>query len=428
MHSIARSRLLGLRAPNPRQLVALGFATLFALTACDGGLDKATSDVVRFGEPIPADAPLAVILDHPDVFERVQRVAQILQRSNKEDLDTLLDTFDSAQLEGGDLEYVLLANWWARFDPEAAMVYATSQLRFDHPRVVLEVVRVWGRQDPQGAIDSKMISNMNSLVPELLTEYVDVLVVGWFESGNPGLEEWLIEQGNSPAGVAGLRALGRMRILRDGAEPTLEWIRTAEPFDEARRRLLMAGALTQLARHDPEIAVKWMEIAEKDGVDVGTFTARIARSWAVRDPKAAMEWLSTQPESEERFRGIWGVAKRWLKRDPDGMDTWLATLEGEEWSDSLRAVALMSRIEKARYQVDWPALIQEATIVVNQGSEDGLQSWILQRWLVVDPTGAEKWISTNDGEIPEDYVARSRGVSDADRAKIEAGLAELDKS
>lgn len=397
---------------------------LLGLAGCqrDGGAGRPAPGPLAFGEPLPRDASLHDALHHPDVLQRVQRVGQILDASGPEALDDVRDEFEQAPLDQGDLEYALFMNWWARFDPTAAFNYYDNQLRFDHPRVILEIMRVWGRTDPMAAVQAATLSRLESAMPELRSEFVDLIVVGWFESGNPGLEEWIISKGTSNAAVAGWRAYARMLLLRDGVDKTFEWIRN-EPLPDDHRRLVWAGALTVLARNQPDEAVKWLAVAQQEGIDVGSFTARIARSWAINDPKRAMEWLRDQPENEERYRATWDVAKRWMKRQPEEFDKWIDSLEGELWSDGLRAVSFTNRIERARYQVDWPALMQEAKRSSTVATEDGLQVWLLQRWLVVDPQAAEAWIAANPDELSADYVMRSRSIPPKDRKKVEEALA-----
>lgn len=407
------------------QLAAVaGIALSLALAGCDEHAGSGTRGPLAFAEPLPRNASLRDALRHPDVFQRVQRVAQILDTSEPDALDSLRDEFEQAPLDQGDLEYALFMNWWARFDPSAAYNYYQTQLRFDHPRVILEIMRVWGRTDPMAAVQAATLSRLESAMPELRSELVDLLVVGWFESKNPGLEDWIISRGSSNAAVAGWRAYARMLLLRDGTDKAFEWIRS-EPLPDDHRRLVWAGALTTLARNQPEDAVKWLAIAQQDGIDVGSFTARIARSWAVNDPQKAMEWLRDQPENEERYRATWDVAKRWMKRNPDEFDRWIDSIQGEVWSDGLRAVSFTNRIERARYQVDWPTLMQEAKRSSTVATEDGLQVWLLQRWLVVDPPAAEAWITAHPDELSADYVMRSRSISDGDRKKIEEALVTL---
>ena len=188
---------------------------------------------------------------------------------------------------------------------------------------------------------------------------------------------------------------------------------------------MWAGALTQIARHDPATAVKWLGIAKEAGVDVGSFTARIAHSWGVNHPKEAMNWLLEQPEGEERSRATWDVATRWLKRNPEQMDEWINSIKEENWNDGLRAASLMTRVETKSYQVDWAALMTECKRFVTEGTEDGVQSWLLQRWLLVDAGGAEGWIKANPEEMSADFFSRSRSISPEVRKKVEDALAAL---
>lgn len=416
------------RTPSLRSkliVIAATIAVAWSPLACrdasaPGGGEK--PGVLMFGTPLPAGANIHDVLRHPDLFERAKHVARILEASEPDELDELLKEFELAPLDQGDIEYTLFMSWWARFDPQAAFIHADNELRFDHPRTVLEVMRIWSRKDPMEAVKVATQTNLLASLAAVRTELIDILVVGWFESGNPGLEDWIAAQDKvSDAAGAGWRAYARMLILRDGVEPAMTWIQKSTlPADH--KRLLWAGALTVLARNQPEVALAWLEKARQDGIDVGSFTARIARHWAYHQPRAAMEWLQSMPMDDESQRAAWHVAKRWIKVDPDAFNAWASALEPSAWSNGLRTTAFINEVERARYRVDWAAKMTAAKQFQNTTVEDGLQAWLLQRWLVVAPVDAEAWIAANPDELSKDFVLRSRSVPD-DMAKIQEAIA-----
>jgi hypothetical protein len=377
--------------------------------------------------PPREDEPLATlygeVLQHPDVFERVQRVAQILQRSEPSQLESIRDEFETAALERGDLEYALFANWWARFDPQAAFTYAFLHLRLDHPRVILEIVRVWGREDPLGAVASGSLSGLDLQMPDLLGEFVDQLVVGWFESGNPGLEDWIMGLETAEAASAGMKALARMHVLRDGDEKTLEWIRT-NPLPAEYNRALLAGALTVIARQNPELAVRWIDIANQDGVDTRTFIPRIARSWALKKPLEAIEWLKERPQADEAEtrRAMDDIGIRWASTNPTQMREWLGSKKGESWTDPFRFMSIRSEVVNKYYRVDWSNLMDETGFITDATRRNVLYAWILQRWRVADAEGAEAWLKQNPTVIPEELVKKTRGIAPHLKKEILASI------
>ncbi|MAG33963.1 MAG: hypothetical protein CL908_24040 [Deltaproteobacteria bacterium] len=361
-------------------------------------------------------------MQHPDVFERVQRVAQILQRSGPEDLEELRHEFATAVLDRGDLEYTLFGHWWARFDPAGAFFFAEQNLRTESPRVVLEIIRVWAHQDPQALLDSGLMNTIDLTMPALRGELVDVLVVGWFESERPGLEDWIAGQKNTTGRASALKAYARMRVLRDGDEQTLQWVREA-PHPEDFRRLLMSGVLSVVAHQNPELAVEWLEVARQDGVNVATLMPRIASSWGHHEPREAIEWVLTFSDNPERMRAVARLAKRWLKRDEAGMASWLEERVGEKWTDGMRHQALHFHVTTNDYQIDWAKAMERAQQIVDPGRRNSSTVWVLKRWYVVEPDAAEAWADANPDALAAHVFERARTIDHEERAKIEAALA-----
>jgi len=401
------------RAQAPRLLLALSILVGWTvLTACDGGAPDAGGEAAPtasapdadgqdgvgrpFGGPLAPDATLRETLQHPDPLVRVQRVAQILQSATPDDLPEIRAEFERAPQAWGDLEYALFAGWWARFDPNQAMAYCENDVRADHPRVYADAMRSWGRMDPQGAVDSGWLGNINLNFPGWRAEMVEALVTGWFESGNPGLEEWIKTEVETNSVVPALRAYVRLRVLRDGPRETLDWSRTA-PFEEEDQRVLFANALNAVARMDPKLAVEYLALAEKDGIDTRTFVARIARGWAHIDPNAAMEWVSTtNADPVERDRAVRDMAKIWLIKDAPGFEAWLAERGEDPSTDSLRKQAIYHHVTTNDYRVDWLAQMKRASEFKDPEARKMEYLWLIQRWKAIDPEPANAWLAENE--------------------------------
>lgn len=386
-----------------RNAAALAILGWIALSGCGGGDTASTgapSDAPSSAATEPLDAPLAPdatleqALAHRDPLERAKRVAEILSAAGPEQLDTIQAAVEAAPLAWGDIEYALFAAWWARFDPSTAIAYCEEELRLNHPRVVAEVLRTWGRTDPQAALDSGWLVGRTMDAQGLNPDYVDPLVVGWFESGKPGLENWI--QGLDPSSKAtALAAYMRMKILRDGRGPSLEWARTA-PFTPDLQRLLLGTGLNIVARQEPELAVQWLDVAAKEGIDVRTFTARIARGWANHAPRDAMEWvMSRDIDPGERWRTVHDVARIWLNRDEKAVEEWLASHSTDAWADLVRKQAIAHHVKKNQYRVDWPALMARAATFVNEDQRRSQYLWNIQRWKLLEPEAAATWLDEN---------------------------------
>ena len=408
-------------------LLALS-ATLGCSSSTDSGADASaessdSSDIVVIrGEPIPPGATIDEVLAHPDPFERVQHVARILQRSTPEDLERLQLAFESATLEGGDVEYELFGYWWATFDPITAFTYADSHLRMEHSSVLLQVIRAWAHRDPIGALESSLLSNIETQQPGIRDEFVEVVTVAWFESGLPGLDAWMVSQPNPRSIQTALRAYGRMQVLRLGPEGALQYARTA-PFEQIDRRLILAGTLNVVAHQDPALAVRELESLEAEGlVDTVSFLPRIARSWSHHEPAKTLDWVLSLPESDDRAHALNRVARNWIRRDEASLAVWLQDHVGEEWTDTIRNQAIRWHVNKNYFQVEWENVMARAFNLTDNKQAQGLAAWVLQRWLVADRNAAEAWLDAYPDQIDEALVERVRKISKGEREKIEKAL------
>ncbi|MFO0688240.1 MAG: hypothetical protein U0900_05990 [Myxococcota bacterium] len=425
------NRRAGRVVPVVALVGAIGFWAAGCGDSGTGGKDSTASapsagsatNGLLIAPPLAADAPLATALAHPDPLERTKRVAAILEASGPEDLRELTAAFEAAPLPWGDLDYSLFAGWWARFDPIAAMSYChDDEIRMRHPSAPREVMRMWARMDPQAVITSGWLNSVSLEMAGLNPEYVDPFVIGWFESGRPGLVEWIqgVDGSSKPMAMASYM---RMLVVRDGSAKALEWARTA-PVDPATQRLFLATGLNVVSRQDPKIAIEWLDIAEKDGIDVRTFVARIGRGWATHDPKAAMEWVTSRDvDPNERWRVVHDIADVWLHKDEAAVTEWLKGREHEEWTDQIRRQWIFQHVKKNRYKVDWLDLMERAGRFVNADSQRAERLWIFQRWNVVDPAPAAAWLEKNEALLGDKLQYAHQLYTD-DRKEIEKILAE----
>lgn len=382
-------------------------------------------DGTRFGGRLAPKASLRETLEHPDVLQRIPRLAQILVETKPEAAEDVIAELERSPLAWGDLEYVLIASWWSRFDPKAAMAYAQSELRLSHPRVKAEILRTWGRVDRQGLLDSGLLVGQSLDTPGLDAESVDAMVVGWFEGGGEGLDEWLQANMTSDpsATAAALRAYTRMRTLRDGDRETLEWSLKA-PLTPELRRLVLGTALHLIARRNPALAAEWLEVVKKEGVDVRTFVARIARGWAHQSPTEAMEFaINAEAEPLEIDRAMRDVARIWVRNDAEGLTAWLTSQKGKAWADPVRYQSMVLGTKLKKYRVDWRALAEQTSETVTDELRRSQLLWVVQHWKAIDPKAAEAWLADHGERLGPQIEFVDQLMSD-DRKAVDQFLAD----
>lgn len=409
----------------------MGLAALFlALTGCNqpsepkdsppasDSSDAATSNQTTFASV----DDLKEVLLISDPLERVEKVARILRAADPGQLPIIKGIFEEAALDQGDVEYTLFIEWWAKFDPEIAFYYCSFELRTEYPRTALAAARSWARIDPVEAIQSGAFADQTPDAQNYQPEMLDAIIVGWFESGKPGLEEFIGSLTDVIDMTRGTRTYARMRVLRDGPKETLEWTREPSGFPAAHHRLLLAGALTLIAHQNPKLAVDWLPIAEADGIDIRTFATRIAGAWAHHEPEQAIAWVKTLPEGPDRNGAMNRVGRDWYQRAPKEFESWLDKHKGEAWVDELWQLLIYGEVFAFKGQLDWNHLLERNEQVVDDHLRSNARVWVLQHWLVVEPGPAEAWIDAHRGKMTETEITLAHQISIGDKLRLEKVL------
>ena len=410
---------------TPR-LAAVGLILLAGLALACSDRDSAQG---RSSQGAPAD--LESILQIDEHLVRVERVAAFLQRAPYDQLPEIRHTFEHAVLDRGDLEYALFIEWWGRYAPQEALAYTVrGKLRGMHPRLRGTAVRVWARQDPQGALATGWLRDPTQHDGTLDRVSLDALVVGWWESGEPGLEEFLNGLEIISDKTRGMRTYARRRIFRDGASETLEWATSgASPFDAEHNRLMIAGVLSLLAHEDPRLAVEWLPKLDEVGIDIRSFAMRIASSWSHHEPKEAMAWSLELTTERDRTSAVRVTAEEWHRENPAEFLAWLDEQPEEELYDAVRQAATKQYVwDNLPDGVDWEKTLDRALQMSQPVKEQVLVLWALQVWHDRDPQAAKAWINARPDLLSPARLARVDLISKFDREHIDRLLKEREQA
>jgi hypothetical protein len=289
----------------------------------------------------------------------------------------------------GEVAVVLLAEWWARFDPAGAFEWAQRERMANAPLVTMAVVRAWAEREPEEA--ARAIGGIANR--ERRRDAVDALVRGWNDSGEPGLVDYL---SGLPPGIERQRAISvvaRRKVYRDGLEETIRWAE-ALPDEPDRFKLnVFRRVASWAAEVDPQRAAAWAAQHGQEEYGKGLFR-RVGTRWAQQDGAAAMSWLATLPAGHERDAAVQESYRAWLSREPEVAKDWLRAAKLEPWLEP--ALALYARSlaqESPEEALEWTARIRdperrrEATIKIGQ------------YWHQVDPDAARAWLDRSD--LPE---------------------------
>ncbi len=394
------------------------FPTAVALAcalALGGVLGSGIAFLTLRSDRVPSDAQIGPrveeILRGKDALVRVKELSALLSRLDATAAKSLGEAFAAARADGGDPEVVVLALWWARFDPLAALAWTTSDGRARTGTAIAAIFRTWAHSDPV-----KSLGTARGLAYHLHNEVaVDAAVEGWDESGKPGLLEFLAQFPDRDLQRL-CEGLARRRVVAMGPAEALRWVESlgARPRLQQVIGERVASSAAELAEGAP-LAAAWATPRVRSDDRLSNFPRRIGTRWVVHDPKAAMAWLATLPAGADRFDGVAESYRDWLSYDREAAFAWTEATEPAPWNEP--ALALYARaisderpkeaIELAQ-RISNPAL-SEATMIV-----------IGQRWFQKDRAAALAWLAQPG--VPERVRAVSSSDDPAHRVRERAKL------
>ncbi|MBW2232877.1 MAG: hypothetical protein JRG92_13245 [Deltaproteobacteria bacterium] len=360
-----------------------------------------------------AEAAVLDVLGEVDPFVRASRLAGLLptlDASAAPVVGQLL--FERIRdLRAGDV--ILLAQFWALHEPKVAMNWALAvSPKGYRSAVVNPTMQIWARLDPRAA-QRHLGGAMSAFGPNTKTAQ-RALVRGWFESGRPGLLEYIRDLGMSPERQRAARELVRIRVARDGSGAVVAWAEALSDDDERFKLTIYRQMASELAIADPPAAVAWCE-EHCDGPYGDNMLQLVAFGWAGRDGPATMEWLSKQPAGRARNRAVQDAYSGWRRMDPrepwawfeaigiDGVEPWLipgAEVYAKElaWSDPPRGLTWLEVIEEPQRR--------ENAIIAIAGA-----------WRHRDEEAAEAWLEQSN--LSEEARERARSTVASPRPKKE---------
>ena len=374
----------------------------------------------KSGAAVPAPgstaaAVQAALLD-PDRLAGVEALAAILRRSGPEQLPEIRSAFDAVFLDVAELEVVLLAEWWADFDPKAAFNWSRNSAIGRHPLVMRSVLEAWARRDPLAARDA-----LAGLVdPFMKRGALDSVVAGWDASGQPGLIEYLRSLGASVEALMSMAPLARRHVLRDGPEGAFAWAEAFPedpPEDALRFKLQMfRRVVTAAAPIDPEKTAAFAA-RHANGPNGDGLLARTATGWVSQfgDGEKVMRWLSTQPDGMQRDDAVQETYVAWSGGSYDQATAWLLKEPHQLWIEPALGV----------HATKLATTDPEAAIAIVRGFQNAelrerTYVGIGDLWMRRDPDAARRWLASDE---PGESVRNQILHFEASQPSQEAGQA-----
>lgn len=319
-----------------------------------------------------------------DLLVRSAELSSVLLELGPDSIDEVRKAFDSVFLDIGDTELVLFAEWWARLDPHAAMDWSESDWRADHRVIAMQILRAWGRIDPQAAL--VRAERGRGVEKQDKDSYILAAIAGWEQSDPLAVLTYLQAMNAGVDRQRMMRGFARRRVLRYGIDGAFSFISALPDTDELFKLNLMRRVVSAAVKIDaPKTAA--LAATLQGGPYFESLPQRVAIPWSRKDPHATVEWLGSLEDSDTRDDGVREAYRTWSAYDRDGAIEWVTGTEHEPWRD--HALALHARHTML---ADFEKGVAAAEMIFDPELRQGTLTIITRVWATYDREAATSYV------------------------------------
>ena len=219
------------------------------------------------------------------------------------------------------------------------------------------------------------------------------VVRGWEASGQDGLEEFLSAlPAGSAAGGRVIEAFTRGKVARGTPEAAMAWAESLPGRDDdnplSSFKVDVIGRVAEvLVESEPEKAAAWVARVRGDSARV-LLLMRVGMRWAKKDGAAAMRWLSTLPSNRDLPTAIQETYRSWYLKDPKAAGDWIRAATLEPWLDpAVATYALQRSPDDINESIEW------ANRVVDPHRREATLEKIAMVWISTAPDDARAWMA-----------------------------------
>jgi hypothetical protein len=359
---------------------------------------------------------LRAVLALPDALQRVAGIADTLDATDPGALPLVRAVFEDPNVATTVLDEEVFVAWWSGFDQRGPFEWVLENRRSAGGFSV--VFERWGQVDPIAAagVLAGQVPGVQSEVPTAFMRDAQVaLLRGWYQSGRPGLESYLISLDPRKGGLAVMEDFGRYLVSQLGAEGTIGFIESIPEQQAPLRSKIVFAMARPITRASPETGVELFE-AYREEPGAWNLLIAVGEGWVeARGAQSAMEWVLEQGDHPRQRAAVSSVYRRWIRDDEEAALAWLEPrledrvppeLEGalvvyigiKSQEDVLKALELRKKIRAGLVRRD-------------------VTLKILRDWRRRDPDAANAWI--DQATTLSDYVRRQL---EKEKGKTQLGL------
>jgi len=367
---------------------------------------KAPTKISRIFVPPETREPVLEILRNallePDAFARVTRLASVLPALGPDAIPEVRAALDDMSVDRGAPALDLMLRWWAKNEPTGATNWAFVKApRGYKTQSLMAAVETWATMDPEAAWAH--IQTLSLIGAEFDAELQIAMVRGWFNSGHPGLTDFIQSLGPGATRQRCVGVYAREIIQRDGAEAAIRWADSVPEDDAVFKGDVYRQVGSQVALAQPELAVPWCDRV-CDGPFGRNMRQLIAQRWAAVDGIGAMEWVSHAPIGElESDKAVQGAFRGWLQRDREGLLEWVDEMGAENvepwFQPTVEVLAVL--LGKSRGPLEG---MRWASAITDPEGQTRTKVTVARNWKKSDPDAVEAWMDEN--QVSDDFRSR----------------------
>lgn len=330
-----------------------------------------------------AHDPVLAALQTEDPLLRATALAEALAPLGTGDAGEVRRAYRDAQFSVSLGDRILLAYWWGRRDPKAALEWARKDLQ--SPQVVEIVIEEYAAIDPDAAR-----RELSQIPTQRKVAIGQSVIRGWYRSGKPGLPEFLQAQEYGIRQQELVNAYLRATMARKGPEGVRAWaLSLPKETDERYRTMAFQRVASVLTAQDPELGMGWA-LEHYRGPNGAGLLQIVATPWGASDGLAALTRFSQLPESPQRLGAVHNAFVSWLKADRPAALAFAARSADEPWFDE--ALEVYARIV-ATGQSPTEGLKLAAKIRDPNRRQDAYVK-IARFWRGTDENAVREWLKT----------------------------------
>ena len=377
------------------------------------------------GDDIPevtgdtAEARLVAILRTPDPGLRMRQLYEFFEQADPAQADELREVLVREHHDVDQIAKVIFAEWWAGFNPAAAVDNPLPQNWGGDDAWSRVVIREWARRDPQAALARAL--EVSGKPEAVQFETYRALIQGWFDRSDtdpddllPIFERFLLLR---PRGEL-IKIWVNLMLRTRGIDYSIAY---AEAIPENDKTLVvkqqLMGRLASLLvgeDFDKALAFANRNAVTKAGDKLGWY---FVTAWAQIDGPAAVEWALQLPKTRISFKIVERAFVKFQATDRASAHAWMAAQPFSEKLEPAYAIYVSSVAKEDHQRAR--ALAEK---FVSQRHRYRAYQAIGRNWIDDDREAAEAWVRSLDlpDELVRRIVEKGRGAATVSQLDSEA--------